>query len=50
MIAIGSRLMLVRANRSPLRLPLVRDLFGVTDEKLFADLRRVLKRTHPAFA
>jgi len=29
---------------------MVRDLFDVTDEKLFADLLRVLKRTHPAFA
>lgn len=29
---------------------MVRDLWGVETEKLFYDLRKVLKRTHPAFA
>lgn len=29
---------------------LVRDLWGVTDDKLLADLRRALKRIHPDHA
>lgn len=28
---------------------MVRDLFGIENEKLYADIRRVLRRDHPAF-